>query len=271
MSLKIRSRRTAAFFSAVLCIAIIPAYVFCAEFEVYGGIQHFTWKEYDSGAKLLEESGPVFVAGGITGRTLTKSLSARLKGEIFGGGVDYDGQTQSGHPVTTDTDYLGAKLEADLIWNMTVTEKHTLAPFAGVGARIWNRDIQSTLFRDQNDGETKLARGYTEKWRNYYGRAGISGTRSFDGQWQGFFLAGARIPVYTENVVNSVVLEPGNRFSGFAEAGLEHGRFKISLFYEGLRFSKSDRVYFYDGSNYGYMYQPESKADIFGISAGVKF
>ncbi|MFO7930164.1 MAG: hypothetical protein ACQETG_05035, partial [Thermodesulfobacteriota bacterium] len=104
-----------------------------------------------------------------------------------------------------------------------------------------------------------------------YTRAGLSGKRFFAGQWTGFFKAGVKIPVYTENVVESTALEPGNRLSGFAELGVKSGMFKINFFYEGLRFSESDRVYFYNGTDYGYMYQPESEADIFGISAGVSF
>ncbi|MFW5975535.1 MAG: hypothetical protein ACOCP6_02120 [Desulfosalsimonas sp.] len=259
--------------AAALLAAAMPASGFCTDFEVYGKIEHFRWKEYDGGSELLEESGPVYSVGGIADFPLAEPVSVKLRGELFGGSVDYDGETQppESYPVTTDTDYLGAKLEADLGWDITVTEKLTLTPFAGIGARLWERDIQSALFLDESTQTVKIARGVTEQWRNYYTRAGLSGNRSFAGQWTGFFKAGFKIPVYTENVVESTVLEPGNRLSGFAELGLESGMFKITLFYEGLRFSKSDRVYFYDGTNYGYMYQPESEADIFGISAGIAF
>lgn len=40
-------------------------------------------------------------------------------------------------------------------------------------------------------------------------------------------------------------------------------RFKGSIFYEGIRFSKSDIV--------NRWFQPESKADILGVSAGLTF
>lgn len=267
---KIICRLFAIMAAAVLLAAAMPSSAFCTDFEVYGKIEHFRWKEYVDSSKLLEESGPVYSVGGLADFPLAEAVSVKLRGELFGGSVDYDGETQppESYPVTTDTDYLGAKLEADLGWDIIITKKLTLTPFAGLGARLWERDIQSAPFLDESDQTVKLARGYAEKWRNYYTRAGISGNRSFAGQWTGFFKAGVKIPVYTENVVESVVLEPGNRLSGFAQLGAESGMFKINVFYEGLRFSESDRVRV---SNILYVYQPESEADIFGISAGFSF
>ncbi|MFW6081428.1 MAG: hypothetical protein ACOC7W_05900 [Desulfosalsimonas sp.] len=268
---KVFGRPVCPLITAAFLLAALPAASFGTDFEAYAKLGHFTWKEYSGSSKLLEESGPVYAVGAIADFTLTKEASLKLRGELFGGSVDYDGQTQGGTPVTTDTDYKGAELEADLGWDITVTKELTLTPFAGLGARLWERDIQSTPFLDENDQTIKIARGYAEEWRNYYGRAGISGTRTFEGPWLGFFSAGFRIPVYTETIVDSVVLEPGNRLSGFAELGLESGMFKISVFYEGMRFSESDRVFFYDGEQYGYMYQPKSEADILGVSAGIIF
>ncbi len=67
--------------------------------------------------------------------------------------------------------------------------------------------------------------------------------------------------------LSTVTVEPGNVVSVFAEAGLKWTRFKTSLFYEGMRFSKSDPV---TVSNYQ-VWQPESKADTFGISMGMDF
>ncbi|MFW6335322.1 MAG: hypothetical protein ACOC0W_08630 [Desulfosalsimonas sp.] len=173
--------------------------------------------------------------------------------------------------MTTDTGYLGTKLEADLGRDVIRTRFYSLTPFMGAGARIWDRGIESAAFADAETGEIRLARGYTESWRNFYLRAGISGTRRFAGHLRGFFSAGAKIPIHTENAVDSNLLEPEGRLSGFAEAGIERGRISISAFYESMRFSESDWEYFYDGTDYGYIYQPESKADIFGIHAGFSF
>ncbi len=270
----------AAFFAVVFSLLAMPLAAFgsdtgfaAAEFEAYGKIEHFTWKEYANGEQLLEESGPIYGAGGRVRIPLTKAVTAKFRGELFGGRVDYDGQTSPGnYPLTTDTDYAGVKLEADVGVDLAAGKKSDLGPFAGFGARAWERELQGNTFWNPDSQTTEYARGVTERWRNYYARAGINGAHTFSSSVKAFVTAGVKIPIYTENeaeLTDSVfiTLEPGNRVSGFAETGLEIGMVKLSIFYEGLRFSESDRVAF--GNDY--YYQPKSEADIFGINAGVTF
>ncbi|MFP3980387.1 MAG: hypothetical protein ACLFUY_03255 [Desulfobacterales bacterium] len=268
----------AAFFAVIFSLIAVPFSAFgsdtgfaAAQFEAYGKIEHFTWNEYVSGEELLEESGPIYGAGGSVRLPITQIVSAKFRGELFGGRVDYDGQTTPGeYPLSSDTDYAGIKLEADVGVDLVAGEKSELGPFAGFGARVWQRDIQGNFFWNPDDQKTEYARGVTERWRNYYARAGINGAHAFSSRLEAFVTAGVKIPIYTENeaeLTDSVFisLEPGNRLSGFAEAGLEIGMVKVSIFYEGLRFSESDRLAFGD------YYQPKSEADIFGINAGVTF
>ena len=271
----------AAFFAVIFSLVAIPFSAHgsaatgfaAAEFEAYGKIEHFTWKEYANGEQLLEESGPIFGAGGRVRIPITESVTAKFRGELFGGTVDYDGQTSPGeYPLTSDTDYAGIKLEADVAVDLVAGEKSVLGPFGGFGARGWERDIAGSSFWNPDDQTTQYARGVTERWRNYYARAGINGAHAFSGRLEAFVTAGVKIPIYTENeaeITDSVfiTLEPGKRLSGFAEMGLEIGMVRVSIFYESLRFSQSDWVAF--GSKY--YYQPKSEADIFGINAGVTF
>ena len=70
---------------------------------------------------------------------------------------------------------------------------------------------------------------------------------------------------------------PGARWSGFAEAGVAYGNVKLTLLYEGFRFSQSPQklVQTTDpltgATVQNYYFQPESSSDIFGVSLGWSF
>lgn len=250
--------------AVVFSIGIISTSATATEYDIYGKVESFTWKEYkDDGSQFLKESGPIYGLGVSAKSNITESLTLKFKGELFGESIDYDGQTQAGAPVKTDTDYFGFKIEGDAGWKFMVAEKSSLEPFAGLGYRWWNRDIQSA----------GSAIGYEERWWNFYARLGIRGDHAFTDKLKAFAEAGVKLPMHNESEVDlsvvglsTVTVEPGNKASVFAEIGLKWTMLKASVFYEGMRFSKSglDDVYHA-------IYQPKSKADIFGVNVGVSF
>jgi hypothetical protein len=70
-------------------------------------VQYFTWEEFLSGSRLLKEEGALVGIGGeVRGGLYQKSLLLNVKGEMFGGEVSYNGQTQSGQPLKTGGDAL---------------------------------------------------------------------------------------------------------------------------------------------------------------------
>jgi len=256
----------------IMLFIVFSSWLFCkpvvaaaSEADIYLKTESFTWKEYDDrGSQLLKESGLISGIGSSVRSDIADSLVLRAKGELFGGTVNYDGQTQTGTPAETDTDYVGLKIEGNLGWKFMVAEKSSLEPFAGLGYRWWQRDIRDTLY----------AAGYEETWWSFYARLGIHGNHIFSGQLKAFAEAGVKIPAINKNKVDlnvvglsTVTVEPGNKASVFAEAGIKWTRFKASLFYEGMRFSKSDPVIV----NNVQVWQPESKADIFGVNVGMDF
>lgn len=238
--------------------------VFAAEnyaenYDVYLQVQSFTWKEFINGSEILEESGPIYALGGLA-RLENNSLTFRARGEVFGGSIIYDGQTQAGTPVESDTVYAGIKLEGDVGWKKLVEDKASIEPFAGIGFRVWNRDIQST----------SNATGVTEKWTSTYARLGLRGDSALSDKLTVFAEGGMKFPFYNSNSVDDddISLEPKSRVSGFAEAGLKWNKLWASIFYEGLRFDKSEVEPI--GGGWG-VYQPKSEADIFGLNAGYSF
>ncbi|MBI4848624.1 MAG: outer membrane beta-barrel protein [Nitrospirae bacterium] len=234
------------------------------EYDVYLKGESFTWKEFDNGGdQLLKESGPIYGVGGLAKLDI-KSLTLKIRGELFGGRIDYDGQTQEGTPVQTDVDYLGVKIEGNIGYKFNLTERFSVEPFAGPGYRYWERDIKST----------SLATGYLEKWSSVYVQAGIHSDIAFYGLGKVFVEGGIKFPVHNENEADlsvlgsgTVTLEPGKKESFFAEAGVKWKMLRTAVFYEGLRFSKSEVV----RGGHQLWYQPESKGDIYGVNIGLTF
>ncbi len=230
------------------------------ETDIYLNVESFTWKEFDdSGKQIIKESGPIFGLGFSGKSDIAKALTFKGKGELFGWRIDYDGQTQAGTPLKTKTDYFGFKVEGDLGWKFMVAEKYSLEPFAGLGWRWWLRNIK----------DTDNAIGGKELWSNIYARLGVRGDIAFSEKAKVFAEGGVKFPIYNQNKTDifDITLEPGNEASAFAEAGFKWAKLKASVFYEGMRFSKSNTVTISDGQ----VWQPESKADIFGVNVGVAF
>jgi hypothetical protein len=267
---------SAAVFVLVFGISDVQAFT-RGDIEVYGLAERFTWEEFDdAGGRLLKESGPRFGVGVAYAHEFPNHLTLKPRIELNGGSVDYEGQACNVFgtcvPSSTETDYFGFKLEIDLGGKFGNSAK--VEPFGGLGIRTWARDI--------NDSYTSLglAAGYTEQWMTFYGRVGLRVDADFFKGSRVFFEAGAKLPVYTENYIDdadvsaeAITLEPGNKPSLFAEAGVKLHRFKFSAFYDSMRFKKSPTVVVYDPSLPGYVayHQPRSDADMFGLRIGASF
>lgn len=229
--------------------------------------QYFTWQERVSGARILKESGTLFSAGVVEGAVTDFGMTIRGKGELFGGEVGYDGQTQDATPlpVSTDVVYLGTVQQLDLGYRAG-TGGLSFEPFAGAGYRWWLRDLQDTRAAT---GEPVY--GYTELWQTAYARIGARG-RYVTPSASVFAEGGGKYPFFAGNRVDfdgygDTMFRPGGRWSAFGDAGVQWRRLKLTLSYEGFRFSHSafktvgTRLYF----------QPDSSSDLFGLSAAWSF
>ena len=180
---------------------IEPSVVFAAdEYDVYAKIESFTWKEFDGGSQLLKESGPIYGIGLSVKGDIFKSLTLKTRGELFMGSVDYDGQTQAGTPVETDTDYKGLKIEVDGGRKIIEKEESSFEPFVGLGVRRWTRDIQST----------GSAIGYEETWKSLYARLGIRGDHTNPNKLIVFAEAAVKLPIYNENEIDGSAFGVGD-------------------------------------------------------------
>lgn len=240
------------------------------EIEVYGLLENFVWQEITSGTKILEENGMLYGIGFAGKLFYPSNETLSTRGELFLGNVNYDGAIQTGAKATSITDYLGLKLEADRGFYKGVSNGASIEPYVGAGYRRWKRQL--------NDGKTSTgvtARGYTEQWQTFYLRTGVLGEIIKGNNITVFSSIGLNIPVFTTNSVSlseidtslpDITLNPGSQISFNADAGIKKNRFQFLLFYEQMRFAKSDNVSIGGGL---YFFQPESKADIIGVRVGV--
>lgn len=228
-------------------------------------LQQFTWKEYgDNGGQLLKESGPLYglhLAGEGYGHSRIAG-GGTFKMNIFGGGVDYDGQTQAGKKVKTNTDYLGMEMNGNFALRAMAADDFYVKAFAGPAIRFWRRDINSKAG----------VSGYTEDWFVFDGRAGVGLDYQFPSDLKLFAEGGYKIPFVTKQDIDlskfgvgRVSLEPDQTASPFAEIGFSWKLLFISGFYDSLRFNKSD----VERKGKYYVYQPKSQADIWGFNIGL--
>ncbi len=115
-----------------------------SEIEIGASVLNFGYKEFSDSGKLLDRED-----ANIPGTTLRLSHSRKpflFAGEVsyYGGDVVYDGQTNTGIPITTRT--------GEKIVDMAVRAEYWLATpggfnyalYAGAGYRRWERDIRPT-------------------------------------------------------------------------------------------------------------------------------
>jgi hypothetical protein len=242
------------------------------EFYIYPFVEYFNWKEFSGGERLLEESGPLGGVGAAASIDLyNKALILKGKADIFGGLINYDGQTQGGTPITTDTDYIGSRLEADAGWRINF-ERASLEPFAGLGYKWWRRHIQDTT-----TPSGQPVSGYPEIWQTVYVKAGVRGDVVFNQETRFFYEAGEKYPFYTSNEadfpgVGKTTVEPKGDPAAFAELGIRYKWFRPSIFYEGYHWSASDRVLVTDNAGTRFfLSQPESESYIIGFNLGIAF
>ncbi len=254
---------------AVLLCLFARSSASAGEMNVYLKAADYTWSEYQNGSRLLKESGIIAGPGFSYWKEFSNQVTLKPVAELFAGTVNYDGATQSGIPVSTKVTYIGVMVQCDAGRAIHVGEASFVEPFGGIGIRAWTRDI--------HDGTTSagtIAVGYTEEWVTAYARAGLRATVPFSDETRCFAEGAVKLPFYNRNSVYfnntndpDFTLSPGLQASWSVEAGMTIHHFTASLFYDTLRFSQSDLVQ----TSTGYVYQPESVADLFGVKVGAAF
>lgn len=239
-------------------------------FSLYGGSEYFSHREYDSGARLLTESGPRYFIGITAAQDVSPQSIVTLDMRLYTANVTYNGETIGPPvlPVKTYTGYRGSSSELSLIHYVGAGDD---APQFGLlvalGIDWWQRQI-----KDSNSGTTPIS-GYTEKYLIGYSRLGAVFRTGEAWRFEG----GIKYPLYADEQVaiyDSVHLSPARRVSGFFSAHYRlNMRWSLTGYYDSYRFDKSPSVpVTQNGAPTIYVqYQPKFEQYRYGISLSHQF
>ncbi len=253
------------------------------DFGFKAGFESFKWEEFDQkGASLLTETGTRFVAGGFIGNTsqLNKTLIYNAEIRNYFGAVDYDGQTQDGIPATTTTNYSGFNVIGEIGGRMDIANSGFAWDFVGkADIDTWVRNLESS--RDATGQPTGEAQ---ENYLIFNVRIG-TGPAWDTGNWKGRVIFGVKQPVYTYEYIDNIytgftedtILRPKGRNSAFLTFNNDIQltktlHLKIDGYYDSYRFDRSDPVEYVaigSGGGNGFVWQPQSFQDTYGILAGL--
>lgn len=250
-------------FPLLVAILVFSQSCFAAATSLFGfGLEQFVWKEFDTdGSQLLKESGPRYVFTYQYQSERQDQMTYDFLADIYLGNVDYDGQTQTGIPVTSISEYVGVRAEALVGYHFLDGASSTLALIGGLGVDTWSRNLRDTF----TSSGTPVS-GYKENYFMIYAKLGLQYQFNLT-NWQQKLRAGMRRPFYTEETIDefSVTLKPKPSITFFA--GWDHSwplannkTLGLNLYYEHTRFDASDA----EPSSIGLVYQPESDMKIIG-------
>ncbi|HIC97268.1 MAG TPA: hypothetical protein EYP11_02575 [Aquificaceae bacterium] len=219
--------------------------------ELYLSPRYVTWEEFYRGERLLKEKGWVV---GVGLRHEAKPLV--VGGELYAGTLDYDGRTQTGVPVETDTDYRGLSLYVGVARDFARWLEGALL----YSLEAWERDINST----------SLATGYVERW--FYHTldlrlklsAGVGDHRAYLFGAYRFMIEDARMQA---DIAGMPLLRPKRGPAYEVGAGLSANKLVVEALFSYIRFNESEEEPF--GS--GVVLQPESVRKSYTVRVGYLF
>jgi hypothetical protein len=250
-------------------LLLFPQWVVAGEMRFSYGVESFLWEEFDTGGvKLLDESGFRHVFKLAAESVLAPTWQSDLSAHVTFGTVAYDGQAQSGTPVSSDTEYSGYGLEVGISY---FPGQIPAGENAGAGVRL-------ALGMDAWDRTLLGSGGYRENYRSTYGRA--AAVYMVSSVWR--VELGAKLPVNTSErvdlsaygYVDEVNLNPKGQPSLYVTWHYQiNERFGFNLNYDGYRFNRSDDDIIYNilDGNYYAVHQPRSEMQTLGLVITISF
>jgi len=255
---------------------------------VRAGSEYSTWREADqSGGTLLRESGP----RGIFSLSLdnlnrgTAGLVYNLTANGYIGDEHYEGQTQTGIPITSNTGYLGGTAEIAGGYRFEdVMPAFDIDLMAAMGVDKWRRKISDT-----HTDTGVFVSGSEENYRIFYARLGL-GLHHVISNWSHNVQFGAKRPFSTReeaslfvsqdcnaapSVLESFVLHPKGSESFYLKwqinrvSNNNQRKYSMIFYYDSYQFNMSDTAY--GGITGCAAHQPDSHQNVFGAQFGYYF
>ncbi len=230
----------------VFLILLLPSLGHANGLKFSYGLENFRWEEFDignGGSSLLTETGwrHVLQVNSAGAASSFWDYDFTLRGYL--GQVDYDGRTQDGVPVTSDTDYLGSNLELAFLRYISGDRSSRWGSQwlleLGLGYDGWRRELLGGT-----DATGRSTVGYTEDYRISYSRLGAVYRNG--GGWQ--FRGGMKYPFNSREMVrfsdfgyDDPELEPKGELSYYAALAYQvTPALSLDLSYDSYRFGQSD-------------------------------
>lgn len=265
---------------ALLAGVFVAPYATAAEeaggtVSIFAEAEYFKWEEfYPKNTKILEETGPRGAIGMAWSNLRTPSGGPvyRAYAKLYGGYVDYEGQTGAGIPATTETHYLG--MQAEGLGGYRIGGKVGFELVSGIGFDTWLRDLQ-----DGQDAFGTPVSGYSEFYAVLNAKLGVGLFTRFE--YFGFAMrAGPKLPLVAWERVylyDGADLMPKPSLSWFGNMEFTFGgsgkdNVTLSVYYDGYKFKQSDAELITNGGvPVGYLVQPYSDMTVYGARIAVGF
>ncbi|MEJ7554483.1 MAG: hypothetical protein WKI50_00925 [Aquificaceae bacterium] len=245
-------------------------------------VRDFSWKETIDGKKMVHEKGKLYGIVGEGERRLFGTVDYRLRGEIYGGRVDYKGHavkpdTGDMYPITTKTTYLVFDAENSFGRKFMFKQGNadiSVFPYVGLGVHFWFRESDDAEYIDEN-GNPQVSSGYLEFYRVIYSPIGLQTRLKYKGvdiTLYGQYHYNFFIREWVD-IGDGATLKPkrGNAYRIGAKAGYKW--FFAEVFYDYMHLKKSNTVTVVDELS-GIaldIYQPDSKRKMVGVNVGIRF
>lgn len=228
------------------------------------GVERFLWREYDAGGdKLLEEEGPRYFIGIDGERTMPSGWTYGFRGRLYTGEVDYDGQTRSGTPVESDSDYDGIRIALDFAHPLAADGGASpVSVRFGLGLDWWSRSLQDTASTSGYSEDYRipyLDLGLTYRWRERLGWYAEGGVK---------YPFASREEIEDLGPYDAIELEPEGDLSPYLGLGYRFTRrWDLEFVYATYRFDASDKERLTVGGapSASVAWQPESRQDTAGL------
>ena len=254
-------RRQLFFKAVLLLIPLVLNTVLANTLEVTPTLYYFSYQEFDQNDVLLDKEAGVLPGIKLSYADATERDTLKFNASLYGGRVDYDGQTQSGIPHQTETDEQLIKLGISYFQHRVIHYPGLF--FAGLHYWYWDRDI---LTRNGVQGLHELYSWYeTELGLKFISESSywleLSAMYNFKPEMELFLPSG--------DVAFKLKSKPGYRIrAGKTWANNASMTTTISLFAEYWEFGRSELVSVADffGSP-AILFEPDSET----LNSGLEF
>jgi hypothetical protein len=218
----------------------------------YYRLESFHWNERVDGTDFVNEYGPISTLG-----YQRRNGAERVRVELFGGTVAYDGAAQMDdgsldpYHQSNGTNYLGCRGEYDLLFDPWSSS--CVRFFVGLGTRFWIRDLRDAMTPDGVE-----VMGYQETWWTLYPYVGIETKEPTEPGLHFFCSAriGATPLTYQHASYFETTVYPRCGLTGNLEVGARYSGFLLSAYMEAMTWAQSAMV--------RDSFQPDSNTFTFG-------